>query len=79
MTNVQLYIAGSVFGVGDPFKEVGELVTPNIAPRTGYYEIRVPDGIYRVTARFDEATTAQLEPISKSIAGQDADDPHRRE
>ena len=32
MTNVQLYIAGSVFGAGGPFEEVGELVTPNIDP-----------------------------------------------
>jgi hypothetical protein len=60
MTNVQFYIAGSVFGAGDPSEEVGGLVTPNIDPRTGYYERRVPDGIYSVKAGFDEATTAQL-------------------
>jgi hypothetical protein len=60
MTNVQIYVAGSVFGAGDPFQEVGELITPRIDPRTGYFEIGVPDGIYRVTARFDERTTAQF-------------------
>ena len=60
MINVQFYIEGSVFGTGDPFEEVGRLVTPRIDPRSGYYEIRVPDGIYSVKARFDQATTAQL-------------------
>jgi hypothetical protein len=60
MTNVQFYIEGSVFGTGDPFEEIGGTVTPRIDPRSGYYEIRVPDGIYSVKVRFDEATTAQL-------------------
>lgn len=60
MINVQFYIEGSVFGTGDPLEEVGGLVTPRIDPRSGYYEIRVPDGIYSVKARFDEVTTAQL-------------------
>jgi hypothetical protein len=60
VTNVQLYVAGSVFGRGDPLEEIGGLVAPNIDPRTGYFELKVPDGIYRVSARFDERTTAQL-------------------
>ena len=60
MTNVVLYVAGSVFGGGDPSQEVGGLVNPQINPQTGYYEIKLPDGIYRVTARFDESTTAQF-------------------
>ena len=59
-TNVELYVAGSTFGMGDPFKEFGGRIAPNVDPRTGYYQLKVPDGIYRVSAGFDKETTAQM-------------------
>jgi hypothetical protein len=45
--HVQGFPTGSVL-------ELAENFSPPIDPRTGYFEIRIEDGAYRVTARFNK-------------------------
>src|SRR5438093_7431459 len=55
VTNVEIYIGGTTFAGGE---NVGFTLEPDIDPQTGYFEVRVPDGLYKVHCQFNKATLA---------------------
>jgi hypothetical protein len=69
LTNIEITIVGTLYGGA---VNVAQAFEPNIDSRTGYYEIPVPDGIYRVHATFNKFERDQLPPTLECLLLVDA-------
>jgi hypothetical protein len=72
ITHIEITIVGTTFANGE---NVTMALEPDVNPRTGYYEIEVPDGLYRVHASFNkrilalrpQTTTSMLNALEEFV------------